>query len=359
MYCVGCGTNLPNGAQFCQHCGKPNVQDGVASDVAPAGKLSQTEPVTHENINMLEPQPEERSEDRPAAETGTISDGSAPATSPEGAEPRRFVWENLEPQTITPAAPAASVTAEAKLPARYSNAGSITLGVVALICLVLGAVQGFIPIFLIEGLAFGGLAWLCAVKWPLSQSMHSIVFVTSILLAALVGVTLDQDTFGPQYHYLSQGSAQYRIEEKAGRTDRLGNSGWYPVAYDKDAQELSSIDMLSTVNLTKGEWRSALSGLGSQICFSVTNSSDYTLDRITIDLQIQKKNDVAAGNGSGADKDSTNQPNPASQQIVLKSYGGGFISAGENPLVCASSPRDLTADETWSYSDVHLYGWKR
>jgi hypothetical protein len=139
------------------------------------------------------------------------------------------------------------------LPARYANVGSITLGAFALICMILGAIQGFIPIFLIEGVAFSGLSWLCAARWPLSSRVFSAVFVSSLLLAGLVGVTLDQDAFGPRYRYLSQGSVEFRIDEKAGRTDRLGSGGWYPVAFDREAQEVPA-----SVELTKGYWPSSI-----------------------------------------------------------------------------------------------------
>ena len=254
-----------------------------------------------------------------------------------------------ETQTAQPeAGTGTTVIQKAKSPARYANAGSITLGAAALICVVLGAVQGFIPIFLIEGVAFAGLAWLCAAKWPLGQSLHSVVLVGSLLLAGLAGVSLDQDTFGPRYRYLSQGSVQYRVDEKAGRTERLGNHGWYPVAFDSEAKEINALDAILTVNLTKGYWEPAIAG--GDICFTVSNSSGYILDRITIQVQTQKKNDANAGKGDAS---------ALNQQIVLKSYGGGLIGTGDTVLACASSPRDLGTDETWSYSDVHIYGWKR
>ncbi|MGO9895777.1 MAG: hypothetical protein ACLPX8_16400 [Bryobacteraceae bacterium] len=238
---------------------------------------------------------------------------------------------------------------------RHANAGSITFGAVALICLVLGAVQGFIPIFLIEGVAFGGLAWLCAARWPLTPLLHSIVLVSSLFLAALVGMTLDQDTFGPRYRYLSQGSVQYRIDEKAGRTDRLGNDGWYPVAYDSEAREAPANGTVTQIELTQGEWLPwSTAPMGGQICFLAANASDYVVDRITIAPEIQKKGDAAGGKGSTPDYSAA-----FGQQVILKRYGGGFIGTGETRLACGSAPRDLSADETWSYTYVNAYGWKR
>jgi hypothetical protein len=152
---------------------------------------------------------------------------------------------------------------------------------------------------------------------------------------------------------LSQGTVQYRVDEKAGRTDRLTNNGWYPVAFDKEAQEVPENVFSPSIELTKGEWTSTL---GGQICFIATNSSDYIVDRITINVTNQKQSYTAAGKDSAVNKYSMygNQP-----MVVLKNYGGGLIGTRMTAFVCASSPHDLAADETWSYTNVHAYGWKR
>ncbi len=338
MFCDGCGLALQNGAQFCPRCGKRAVLAESASAPSQSNTLPQAEKVADANTNMRERELGEQLEVRVEPEAGGIvDDGSSPPPS-----------ETSEPSGSVLFASVAPVTPDPKSPKRFANTGSITLGVFALICLVLGAVQGFIPIFLIVGFAFGGLAWLCAVRWPLSAGVHAAVLVASLLLAVLVGVTLDQDSFGPRYRYLSQGSVQYRVDERAGRTDRLGAGGWYPVAYDSEAKEINALDTIFTVSLTKGYWEPALAG--GNICFLITNTSGYIVDRITIQIQTQGKSDAKAGNDSAAAVD---------QQVILKSLGGGLISPGQNSLVCASSPRDLSADETWSYTDVHVYGWKR
>jgi hypothetical protein len=47
------------------------------------------------------------------------------------------------------------------------------------------------------------------------------------------------------------------------------------------------------------------------------------------------------------------------KMIVLKNGGGGFINSEETTKVCGSTPRDLADGETWSYTDLHVYGWKR
>jgi hypothetical protein len=208
-------------------------------------------------------------------------------------------------------------------------------------------------------LAFGGLAWLCAVKWPLSEGLLSVVLVSSLLVAGLVGVALDQDSFGPRYRYLSQGSAQIRVDEKAGRTDRLGSNGWYPVAFDKEAQEVPGLGVL-LISLTKGRWSSTL---GGEICFTVSNpsSSRYIVDRVAIKVKTQTQTGNAAKDGAPTpNKYSMYVPNDQNDpEVVLRSYGGGLIRPGEEALACGSSPRDLSAGETWTYNDEHIYGWKR
>ena len=251
MYCSGCGLALPNEALSCPDCGKCCIQDEPVSNPVPEVTLQAAEGRSIDGRRSLE------------SDSPTKPESSAPSTVEERSRLQR------------------------------ANAGSITLGAVALICLVLGAVQGFIPIFLIEGAVFGGLAWLCAAKWPLSQSLHAVVLVASLLLAGLVGVTLDQDTFGPRYRYLSQGSAELRVDEKAGRTDRLGSRGWYPVAYDKPPQDIATlggniIDDIIGVQLTEGTW----GHYGDQeVCFTVKNSSNYVLQSVSITVTTQQKDD--------------------------------------------------------------------
>jgi hypothetical protein len=141
---------------------------------------------------------------------------------------------------------------------------------------------------------------------------------------------------------------QYRVDERAGRTDRLGTGGWYPVAYESEAKEINLLDAIWNVNLTKGYWAGAIAG--GDICFSLNNSSGYVIDRITIEVKTEKKSEA------GTEKDNSAAVN---QEVILKSYGGGLIGPGQNSMVCASSPRDLSADETWSYEFKSIYGWKR
>ncbi len=300
MYCPACGKALLTGARYCPHCGQPSASDSVTSSTA--GEL---EPAS-------------------AQVAQSVSGDSAPV----------------------PALPSASKSA-----LRFS-VEAVVLSVLAVTCILLGALQGFIPIFLIEGLALGGLAWLCFFRRTMLSGLRSAVFIASLLLAGLVGVTLDEDMFGPHYRYLSQGSAQYRVDERAGRTDRLGTGGWTPVAYDRDAQQIPLsltdgnnpfskyvFDPAGTISLSEGSWTSAF-GSGGKICFIAANSSNYVVDRILIDVALKGKSDAA-------------------QTVTLKNEVGGLIGAGTTGLVCGSPPQGMSASDGWTYSSEHAYGWKR
>jgi hypothetical protein len=236
---------------------------------------------------------------------------------------------------------------------RHYNGGSITLGAFGLICFIISAVQGFIPIFLIAGLAFGGLAWLCAVKWPLSEVLLSVVLVSSLLVAAVVGVALDRDTFRPSYRYLTQGNSEIRIDEKNGRTDRLTNGGWQPIAFDHDAMQLPQ-DQNSRITLSNGEWKSFYSS--GEVCFDVSNSSDYVVKTIAIAVTVKDK----AGNEV---KDLSDSPylalvssGPAGTTLT-SSYG--LLNTGGSDRLCKGKPRALADGETWSYSGTQAWGWKK
>jgi hypothetical protein len=303
MYCSGCGLALPSEALSCSSCGKRCIQDEPVSDPVPEATLLAAE--------------------------GHPLDGRR---SPESDSPTK-------PESGVPS------TVGERNRLQRANAGSITLGAVALICLALGAVQGFIPIFLIEGAVFGGLAWLCAAKWPLPQSLHAVVLVASLLLAGLVGVTLDQDSFGPRYRYLSQGSSELRVDEKAGRTDRLGSGGWHPVAFDKAAEQLPPSDVLVfDFALKDGHWGPNWPS-GDEICFTFENSSGYVIQKLSVQIEVKDKDGKEA-------KD-------VSQVIDLAREGGGLIDTGETSKVCALAPGNYPEGGNWSFTDVGAYGWKR
>jgi hypothetical protein len=308
MFCDSCGIALQNESKFCPRCGRRSILDASVSDQTPKIESPVIENIAAEPEQLLE------------ADGPTSDDPSS----------------NISVQLISRM--------------RHANGGSITLGVFCLICFIIGAVQGFIPIFLIAGLAFGGLAWLCAVKWPLSEVLLSVILASSLLVAGLVGVILDQDSFGPRYRYLTQGNQQLRIDEKAGRTDRLAVGSWVPVAFDKPPQNISTlggniIDDILAVQLTGGTWSTAGLYGGQEVCFTIKNSSNYVLQSVSITVTTQQKDDPK------------NMPT-SSEQVILKSKYGGLIQKGESDLICGRVSHVFASGESWSYSNQEVLGWK-
>lgn len=305
MYCIGCGFDLSNEAQFCPRCGKRSTLGDPVLDHPPEIETLATENIAKDEVNALE-------SDR------TTSDDSS----------------SLAPVDL-------------KGRTRHANAGSITLGVFGLIFFIVGAVQGFIPIFLIAGLAFGGLTWLCAVRWPLSEVLLAVVFASALLIAGVVGVTLDQDTFGPRYRYLTQGNQELRIDEKAGRTERLAVGSWIPVAFDKPPQDISTLggnvlEGIWDVQLTEGTW----GHYGDQeVCFTIKNSSNYVIQSVSITVTTQQKDDPK--------KEPT-----SSETVILKSKFGGLLLKGGSDLMCGTVSHVFAPGESWSYSQHEVLGWK-
>jgi len=320
MYCIGCGAALPIEVLTCPNCGKRRcILDDPANDPSPSDATPATE---------------------------KIADG---CTRPLGSD---------NPTSGNSAAPAAD---QPKSSLRHYNGGSITLGAFGLICFIISAVQGFIPIFLIAGLVFGGLAWLCAVKWPLSEVLLSVVLVSSLLVAGVVGIALDRDTFRPSYRYLTQGNSEIRIDEKNGRTDQLTNGGWQPIAFDHDAMQLPQ-DQNSRIALSNGEWKSFYSS--GEVCFDVLNSSDYVVKTIAIAVKVKDK----AGNEVEDLSDSRystmyipNKPDgtPGEPAGTTLTSSYGLLNTGGSDRVCKGKPRALADGETWSYTGTQAWGWKK
>jgi hypothetical protein len=295
MYCTTCGSALPADAGFCPSCGRAK---------APASQA------------LLSDQEASTAAVPPSAEE-TDADTAEIATD-----------QKSNNRTLL-------------------NPGTVILGIAGLTCLVVFAVLGMVPIFLIEAAAFLGLAGWCAVKWPPPAAAHAAILTISLVLAASTGVTLDQDAFGARYRYISQGNQQLRIDERAGRTDRLSSSGWIPIAFDRDPKEIltNPLEQVFSLPLDKGYWEGGTDG---EVCFQATNNSGYVISRIGITLQTKMKDGMPTPEGGLVNR-----------QVFLKPFMGGLISQGETVKVCASSPRTLLPDETWSYTDEHVYGWKR
>lgn len=353
MYCIQCGWKLPEDAQFCRQCGKPNNPCG---DVSSGGSLGLPEPantILNEGSELSESAAVDASSSMRSADFGEVG-GIVPET----------------PAQENPAPPIKDepIAGNARELPKSVNVGSIALGLLSVCCLILCVAQGFIPIFLIEGVALGALAWICAVRWPLAPTLLSIVFVISLLLAGLVGITLNRDVLSPHYHYIAEGSVRYRVDERAHRTDRLGTDGWIPVAYDNDPEMVPSNGIVSPVSLRDGSW--GLVGGGRRICFLATNDSSYVVKMIGITVEIRNKDGGGKISNEGATPDrprpgenlqdfTARVVNTGGSPVSLTSASGGLINVGASELVCGDAPRAIADGETWSFSGVQVYGWKR
>jgi hypothetical protein len=139
---------------------------------------------------------------------------------------------------------------------------------------------------------------------------------------------------------------QYRVDEKAGRTDRLGSNGWHPVAFDKAAEQLPPSDVsVFDFTLKDGHWGPNWPN-GDEICFTFENSFGYVIQKLPVQIEVKDKDGKDA-------KD-------VSQMIDLTKEDGGLIDTGETAKVCARAPGNFPEGGNWSYSTSYLIqGWKR
>jgi hypothetical protein len=332
MYCSTCGAAFPLTSNFCPQCGKPALK---------ADPIHGWQAVT--TVNRVA--------------TANAASDLISANDTETAAGREADLQEISIAPPNPNSMAATNTSTATFsdPGRpkYANSGSIVLTVFSLLCLIFGVMQGFIPIFLIAAIIFGGLAALCAFRWPLSISIHSVVLTTSLLLAGVVGIALGRDPFGPSYRYLTQGNTEIRINEKNGRTDRLTNGGWEPIAFDHNAMQLPQ-DENSKITLSNGVWKSNY--LSGEVCFDVSNSSDYVVKSIAIVVTAKDK----SGNEV---KDLSDDPfslytsNGPSGTMLTSTYG--LLNTGGSYHVCGNKSRALADGEIWSYTGMQAWGWKK
>lgn len=233
---------------------------------------------------------------------------------------------------------------------KFMRSGALIYAIFALICLVVGIIYGFTPIFLIAGIVFGLLSWLLVWRWPLSTVWHSALLALVIAIAVTVGIAFDQDAFGVRYRYLSKGNNELRIDERKGRTDQLEVNGWHPIAFDKEAVSLPP-DENNSVALDKGAWKSNY-GSG-EICFNVINSSRYVINRITITVSVNDE----SGNIQKDVSDEKYGWMYLNNRGVTILTANKLIDVGETSEVCATKPRGLNGKETWSYDHAVSWGW--
>jgi hypothetical protein len=179
------------------------------------------------------------------------------------------------------------------------------------------------------------------------------VLTFSLLLAGVVGIALDRDTFGPSYKYLTQGNSEIRIDEKNGRTDRLANGAWVPIAFDHNAMQLPQGEN-SKITLSNGVWKSFYSS--GEVCFDASNFSDYVVKTVAITVTVKDKGGNEVKELSDNPYDAYLSSGPAGTTLT-SSYG--LLNTGESYQVCKYKPRTLADGETWSYTGTQAWGWKK
>jgi hypothetical protein len=348
MYCSKCGAAFPSTSNFCPQCGAPALKEdpvhGWRAEETSVGVSNREGTAGAEALDNVP----------------TVNEVSGPisAIDPESAEA-----QEAGPQDIAIASRDSNSEAQPNSSnkvvgdssqQKYANSGSIVLAVFSALCLILGVMQGFIPIFLIAAIIFGGLATLCAFRWPLPMLVHAVVLTSSLVLAGVVGIALDRDTFGPSYRYLTQGNSEIRIDEKSGRTDRLANGGWVPIAFDHNAMQLPEGED-SKITLSNGVWKSSYPG--AEVCFDASNFSSYVVKTIAIAVTVKDKagNEVKELSDNPFDL-SYSASGPAGTTLT-SSYG--LVNTGESYQVCKYKPRTLADGETWSYTGTQAWGWKK
>jgi hypothetical protein len=258
---------------------------------------------------------------------------------------------------IPPATAVASVAsvepAKTNKPRKHYSL-AISFVALAAMSIALCFLNGILPIYAIEAAMWGGLAGYAFKKSPLSAFASLIVLLLAVVVAGLEGFTIGQHFGSESYTYLSQSNAQYRVNRRSGRTDRLTNSGWKPVSFDRRAMKIpdeeTGYDIFAAMThydpLFKdgGTWENGHGGSAGKICFNIQNDTDYVLSEIRISVEISKKNTAEADKFS---------------DIRLSNDYGGLLDSGDAAKFCGTAPRNLSDGETWSFHRGMVTGWKR
>jgi hypothetical protein len=144
-----------------------------------------------------------------------------------------------------------------------------------------------------------------------------------------------------RYTYLKEGEAQFRVDNEAGRTDKLeGANGWQPVSFDRPPENLPT-EQAQKLFPTAGKWER--SGFNDKICFHVLNDSDYVVESVRVLVSINPK---------PADADDLGDA------VIMKAYLGGLLARGRQDLFCGDAPRPLPGTANWTFGDLRARGWK-
>jgi hypothetical protein len=146
-----------------------------------------------------------------------------------------------------------------------------------------------------------------------------------------------------RYKYLQQGNTQIRIDERSGRTDRLTESGWIPISFDKPATKVPE-DQLKQVSATLIA-KDIFDRISiSNSCYTIDNDSEFVIKELWISLPSM---------------DTTKEKDKTPLAIPLESKSGGFAPVGGKFVMCYhGSSMEPKWDPTQA-SIISATGWKQ
>ena len=150
------------------------------------------------------------------------------------------------------------------------NFGAIVFASFSFLSLLVCFVKGIVPIYALEAVIWGALAWFGYKRSPFSQKANLIVLLLAVAVAGVEGYSVGAHSGGKSYTHIQSGGLLYRVDSRSGRTDVLrGVGGWQPISFDRPPKpiDLSGIPLAPIVDfpLTEGRWHNS----SEKICFMV------------------------------------------------------------------------------------------
>lgn len=351
MYCIKCGANNPDVADFCHNCGKELFRSdprsaGVVSSVAPTSAIPESPTRASESATA-----KPSTSSNPPVLCSNITGGSAGAT---------------QAAAIAPAAQRGTTEASKSAPSRVVGArinyGTIVFAAFSMLSLLVCLAKGIVPLYLGESALWAVAAWYWHKKGPRSEAATGIVLLLAVAFAAGEGYVLGRQSLGNGYTYLTQGKLQYRVNTTSGRTDMLaGIRGWEPVSFNTAPETINRSDAaVLSVKLSNGVWEHPDGPLAifdyaqnpsaahGKICFDVRNDSHYVLREVVIGVTLEPKppgvDDFYVLGGDS---------------INLEKEAGGLLDVGKSSRFCGAEPRPLPTGAKWTYVEQAITGWKQ
>jgi hypothetical protein len=230
-----------------------------------------------------------------------------------------------------------------------SNFGTFVFGGLSVLTLAICFAKGIVPIYLAEAALWAALAWFWHKKHVTSPVANGAVLLLAVALAAAEGFLIGRQP-AENYKYLQTGNAQFRVNERSGRTDRLTNAGWRPISFDKPAEAMprDSMDFEFGLGLMNGTWIGDPENAGpGEICYDLENKTDYVLRDVTIEVDFEP-----------TPPPGINPIDLALGSVVLRGGPGGLLDTSATSRFCGAPLKKLPDGSKWSSKLVSATGWK-